>query len=251
MNTTTLGAARPVQPLLESTSGLIGVPMLALRRNGAASQPWLADRAGMILTYRLPQFAASQPNDFYVFETTDTPVRNMLRWALPLDSGETLVALDDYVHDFGSGVAMVRVRRMRDGTVGFITIYTLVTQTSGPDSELWCADDIPALRARVDFDTEFGPVYSTNRMDQPEIEQTTEFLSQFLQPEFDVEAAAPHPLAAGAHGNRFGSWALDAARTAKERKPPARQPGRTGSHLPCRGAPRSCPHGIAAIVMPL
>src|SRR5262245_15659612 len=117
---------------------------------------------------------------------------------------------------------MVKARHERAGVDGYITLETLVGETTIHDAALWDTDHFAALRRLVMFEWDGTVLYSTNRMSPKQVSDSEEYLSRFVRRWRPVTDSAVHPLQAGAHANRLGVWALDRSRSAAERERAAR-----------------------------
>lgn len=199
-------------------SPLTGYPTVVVQPNVRFSRPYLADRIGMHVEVRNSDYLSEQPFSFW-WERTDGETGGpvLLGNRIVLEQGELLAIRDNRLFDFSVGTPMVAVRRVSDNLNGYITQDALITKTVATGGT-WVAQDESKLRGLVEFPTQWGVLYSTNRVGPDERADTEKFLSRFVDGADSAEDDAVHPLACGAHAHRIGTWALAADRAPEDRE---------------------------------
>lgn len=200
---------------------LLGIPCVTLAPNAAFSQPYLADRQGLQLTVRQSQYLGEQPLSFWPHRE-EASGRVLMPRQQALEDLEQLVVLDDRLFDLAVGTPMVAVRRLSDGSRGYVTLDMLVAKCEGDGREIWVGARPDLLRPCVEFRNRAGALYSTNLVGPKERESSFAFLARFSNQDDDLSVDAPHPLQVGAHAHRLGVWALDERRDPKDRAEVAR-----------------------------
>jgi hypothetical protein len=201
-------------------SSLLGIPCVTVAPNAVASQPYVADRAGLRISVRSSDYLSEQPLSFWPHRE-EASGRVLLPAAEVLEESEDLLVLDDRLIDLAVSTPMIAVRRLATGGDGYITLDALITKTEGNERDIWVAEEPTTLRRLVEFRTRAGTIYSTNRMSAEEVNDSIKFLSRFLA--LNEDAIEPlHPLQVGAHAHRLGVWALDERRQPHERSEVAR-----------------------------
>lgn len=195
---------------------LLGVPARVKRPNKDKVTPYLADRAGLQVSYRPSLYLDEQPTSIWWDQIGVDGAPLLLRNRDALNTGECLTVVDDELHDIGVGTPLVLVEREATGQQGYITLDSLLTKMKAPD-DVWAADDLPGLRKLVEFPSEFGILHSTNRVGVDEVISSRAYLSQFQGWKARWSRNPVHPLECGAHAHRIGCWALDEGRSPKDR----------------------------------
>lgn len=199
---------------------ILGVPARVKRPNARFNRPYCADRAGIQVTYRGNAFSVQQTDCLWYDSnplTSNAPL--LLRQHQELSPGDVLTVLEDELYDLGVGTLMVRVRHESSRREGFITLETLVGETTVQSSPLWTARAVDQVRTLVEFEWRGHAIYSSNKMSAKEISDSIHYLSRFVEPgpSHGHEILKCHPLETAAHANRLGVWALDSKRDTAER----------------------------------
>ena len=204
----------------ERAARLWGVPMDTVQPNEAFSRPYRPDREGLRVRYLGNRLSPAQQDSVWYDTRGAQPSPPLLGGRIELQVGDCMTILDHRPYDLSVGTPMIKVRHEPSGREGFVTLETLVAETTECDGELWVAEDKPRLRGIVEFDTADGILYSTNRVSPVEVAASIEYLEQFLPGRVPAEklAATIHPLQAGAHAHRIGVWALWSERAPDERQ---------------------------------
>lgn len=201
---------------------MLGFPAEVVRPNAKFSKPYIADRAGLEVTYRPSSYLEEQPTSLWWDDSGDEAGPTLLRRREELISGEVLVVLEDRLHDLAVATPMVAVERKRDGQKGYVTLDCLITKLVGEDA-LWAAEDSNTVRGLVEFPSKWGVLHSTNRVGPDEVASSRDYLSAFGKWSKAWKKKSVHPLECGAHGHRIGCWALAEDRSASDRDSVAAQ----------------------------
>jgi hypothetical protein len=182
--------------------------------------PYLPDRSGLEIQFLVGRMVPSQPPSLWIDTRTNPAGPVLLGRREPLQPGDRMRILDDLGHDLSVGVTMIKVEHERIGCAGFVTLHTLIAETTEIAESLWVAEQKNVLRGLVESVSQYGILYSTNRVSPVEVQASIEYLEQFATAagdNLDAFLREVHPLQAGAHAHRLGIWALDEKRSAEER----------------------------------
>lgn len=195
------------------------VPRGVVRVNAAFFPPYVALRSGLTIRYLGNRFSSEQPASLWFDSREPSAGPFFLDGRIELSPDDAMVVHEDPVYDLSVGTPMVKVLHERARKKGFITISTLVSETTEAHGDLWVAQDKAQLRSVVELLSADGVLYSTNRLSPREVTETMSYLEQFspeLEPRPDL-ARDVHPLQAGAHAHRLGVWALATDRDPADR----------------------------------
>src|SRR5579871_6119029 len=155
------------------------VSRAALAAIPASTAPFPSDRPsrkGILVKYLGSRICPEQPGSMWFARAAGSP---LLQERVDLLPDDVLTVSDDDLHDFAVGTLMVKAEHGALKRESFITLETLIAETTEVSGQLWVAGNAPGLRTLVESESSAGVLYSTNRLGPREIEETFSYLSRF------------------------------------------------------------------------
>ncbi len=110
----------------------LGVPLQVNRPNAPFVAPYCPDRAGLQVRFAGTVFSPSQPASiWYSRERADLP--SLLDSRADLRVGDHLTVVESRPYDFAVGTLFAKVKRDGEDRAGYITLETLIGETSLDD----------------------------------------------------------------------------------------------------------------------